>query len=154
MSTSAVSSSSLNQQIQQYFHTRQTDLHDLGQALGTGDLANAQTEYNNIAQLGQSGPFASGNAFSNSTREADFTAIGTALQSGNLAAAQPAFSDLKSTFQNSNGGQAASSSAAGSSSVGPAIIINIGNNGSQTASDANPILTAAPTGNGGLSVTA
>jgi|HubBroStandDraft_4_1064222.scaffolds.fasta_scaffold223323_2 hypothetical protein len=137
MSTSAISSSSLNQQIQQYFHTRQTDLHDLGQALGTGDLAGAQTAYNNIAQLGQNGPFSSGNPFSNSTREQDFTAIGSALQSGNLTAAQQAFSNLKSTFQNNNGGQGGGSvatpiltaapSTVAPSSVGPEIVINLSN---------------------------
>jgi hypothetical protein len=138
MSTSAVSSSSLNQQIQQYFHTRQTDLHDLGQALGTGDLAAAQTEYSNITQLGQTGPFSSGNPFSNSTRESDFTAIGTALQSGDLAGAQQAFSNLKATFQNDNGGQpgpvpvATPILTAAPSSVGPEIVINLSNSGSST----------------------
>jgi hypothetical protein len=160
MSTSAVSSSSLNQQIQQYFHTRQSDLHDLGQALGTGDLAGAQTEYSSIAQLGQTGPFSSGNAFSNPQREADFTAIGTALQSGDLTAAQQAFSNLKSTFENNNGGQPAPIATpiltAAPSSVGPEIIINL-SSGSTSASStgststsgtsvpvATPILTAAP----------
>jgi hypothetical protein len=58
MSTSAVSSTSLNQQLTQYFQTRQTDLQQLGQALRSGDLAGAQTAYNNITTLGQSGPFA------------------------------------------------------------------------------------------------
>ena len=118
MSTSAVSTSSLHQQIQQYFHTRQTDLHELGQALGTGDLAGAQTAFQAITQLGQSGPFASGDPFANSRREQDFTNIGQALQSGNLAGAQQAFSALKATLQK--------------------------NNGSQPAPIADPILTAAP----------
>jgi hypothetical protein len=166
MSTSAVSSSSLNQQIQQYFHTRQTDLHDLGKALGTGDLADAQTEYNNIAQLGQNGPFSSGNPFSNSTREQDFTAIGTALQSGNLTAAQQAFASLKSTFQNGNGGPPATISnplpnPGAPAPVGPEIIINLSNssttggasagstnNGGQPVPVATPILTSAPSSAG------
>ena len=100
MSTSAVSASSLNQPIQQYFHTRQTDLHDLGKALGTGDLAGAQAAFQAIAKLGQSGPFAGGAPFSSPQREQDFTAIGKALQSGDVAGAQQAFSDLKATFEN------------------------------------------------------
>src|ERR1035441_10272783 len=100
MSTSAVSASSLNQPIQKYFHTRQTDLHDLGKALGTGDLAGAQAAFQAIAKLGQGGPFAGGAPFSSPQREQDFTAIGKALQSGDVAGAQQAFSDLKATFEN------------------------------------------------------
>jgi hypothetical protein len=156
MSTSAVSSSSLNQQIEQYFHTRQTDLHDLGQALGTGDLAGAQTAYNNIVKLGQNGPFSSGNAFSNSQREQDFTAIGSALQSGNLTAAQQAFGSIKSTFQHDNGGQPAPVAnpilTAAPSSVGPEIIINLSN----SSGSANPeqiTLNLSSTSGGGEQVT-
>jgi hypothetical protein len=63
MSTSAVSGSSINQQLQQYFQTRQSDLQQLGQALQSGDLAAAQTAYNSITSLGQTGPFAEGNPF-------------------------------------------------------------------------------------------
>lgn len=82
MSTSAVSSVSLNQQLQSYFQTRHTDVQQLGQALSSGNLANAQVAYNSIAALGQEGPFAKGNPFQLSQREQDFTAIGQALQSG------------------------------------------------------------------------
>ena len=53
MSTAAVSSSSINQQLQQYFQTRQSDLQQLGQALGSDDLSGAQTEFNSIVSLGQ-----------------------------------------------------------------------------------------------------
>jgi hypothetical protein len=56
MSTAAVSSTSINQELHQYFQTRQSDLKQLGQALSTGDLAGAQTAYNNIVALGQKGP--------------------------------------------------------------------------------------------------
>jgi len=59
MSTAAISSSSIYQQTEQYFQTRQSDVQQLGQALQSGDLAGAQTAYNNIVQLGQIGPFAS-----------------------------------------------------------------------------------------------
>ncbi len=151
MSTAAVSTAtqaSLYNQVQQYFHTRQSDLQQLGKDLNTGDTTGAATEYQDIVQLGQSGPFASGNAFSRSDRETAFTAIGTALQSGNLAGAQQAFSNLKATF-----GQAATaqnpvsqgpapvvppivSSPAQSpttgNNTGPEIVLNIGASSSST----------------------
>ena len=130
MSTSAVSSISLNQQLQQYFQTRQSDLQQLGQALGSGDLAGAQTIYNNIVALGQSGPFAGGNPFLKNQREQDFTTLGQALQSGDLAGAQQAFSTLESTFQRGTGAQDPPSTSPASSS-GPEIIINLSNNSSK-----------------------
>jgi hypothetical protein len=138
MSTAAVSSSSPNLQLQQYFHTRQTDLHQLGQALGTGDLAGAQSAFQAIAKLGQSGPFSAGAPFSNSQREQDFTAIGQALQSGNLSAAQQAFSSLKSTFEK-NGGQPPqvqnplTTNPGAPSPLGPEIVVNLSNSGSSTS---------------------
>lgn len=157
MSTSAVSSISLNQQIPQYFHIRQADLVQLGQALGAGDLAGAQTALQSIAKLGQSGPFANGNPFYNSQREQDFTAIGQALQSGDLAAAQKAFSDLKATFDK-NGGQPApiadpilTAAPPSTSSVGPEIILNLSN----TSGSANPeqiTININPTSGGGEQV--
>src|ERR1700723_3520856 len=110
MSTAAISSSSIYQQTEPYFQTRQSDLQQLGQALQSGDLAGAQTAYNNIVQLGQSGPFASGDPFSRPQREQDLTAIGQALQSGDLAGAQAAFSTLQSTFQKGAGAHNSSSS--------------------------------------------
>jgi hypothetical protein len=63
MSTAAVSSGSIQQQLQQYFQTRSTDLQQLGQALTSGSLSDAQTAYNSIVSLGQGGPFAGGNPF-------------------------------------------------------------------------------------------
>ena len=100
MSTAAVSTSSIYQELQAYFQQRGSDLQQLGQALQSGDLAGAQQEYGAIQSLGQNGPFANGDAFKVSQRQQDFAAIGQALQSGDLAAAQKAFADLKSTFQN------------------------------------------------------
>ena len=100
--TAPVSTASLNPSsatMQQFLKTRQTDLRQLGKDLGTGDLSGAETEYQDIVNLGQSGPFANGNAFLNSRREQDFSDIGQALQSGNLAGAQQAFGALKSTFE-------------------------------------------------------
>ena len=143
MSTAAISSSSIYQQTEQYFQTRQGDLQQLGQALQSGDLAGAQTAYNNIVQLGQSGPFASGDAFSRPQREQDFTAIGQALQSGDLAGAQSAFSTLQSTFQRGAGTQNAPS-ASSTSNSGPEIILNLSSGaGTNSASGAAASGTAA-----------
>ena len=133
MSTAAISSSSIYQQTEQYFQTRQSDLQQLGQALQSGNLADAQTAYNNIVQLGQSGPFASGDPFSRPQREQDFTAIGQALQSGDLAGAQAAFSTLQSTFERGAGTQN-SPSVSPASNSGPEIILNLSNNSAATAS--------------------
>src|SRR5580704_802620 len=88
MSTAAVSSSSLYQELQTFYQDRKTDLTQLGQALQAGDLTDAQTAYNALTTLGQSGPFANSEPFHNTQREQDFTAIGQALQSGDLAGAQ------------------------------------------------------------------
>jgi hypothetical protein len=129
MSTSAVSSSSLNQQLQQYFQTRQSDLKQLGQALQSGNLSEAQTEFNNITSLGQNGPFVNGDPFAFNQREQDFTAIGQALQNGDLAGAQQAFSELKSTFTPSasqSGSGAGGAGGAGPAPViGPEIVLNL-----------------------------
>ena len=150
MSTAAISSSSIYQQVEQYFQTRQSDLQQLGQALGSGDLAGAQTAYNNIVQLGQSGPFASGDPFSRAQREQDFSAIGQALQAGDLAGAQAAFSTLQSTFQRGAGTQAAPSASPASSS-GPEIILNLGNS-SSSASSEQITINLNPTSGGGEQV--
>ncbi len=143
MSTAAISSSSIYQQTQQYFQTRQSDLQQLAQALGSGDLAGAQTAYNNIVQLGHSGPFASGDPFSRSQREQDFAAIGQALQSGDLAGAQTAFNTLQSTFQRGTSAQNPLS-ASSTSSSGPEIIVNLSNNNDSTGS-----ASSAPASNSG-----
>src|SRR5579863_3512000 len=97
MSTSAVSGASLNQELQSYFQTRNSDVQQLGKALSSGNLEQAQVAYNNITAVGQGGPFASGNSFRVPQREQDFQAIGQALQSGDLAGAQSAFAALKAT---------------------------------------------------------
>jgi hypothetical protein len=98
MSTTAVTPTSLYQELQTYFHQRGSDLQQLGQALQKGDLAGAQQEFKAIQDLAQSGPFANGDAFKISQRQQDFTALGQALQSGDLAGAQQAFAQLESTL--------------------------------------------------------
>jgi hypothetical protein len=132
MSTVAVSSSSIHQQLQQYFQTRGTDLGQLGKALTSGNLADAQKAFNNIVSLGQGGPFGGGNPFKLTGREQDFAAVGQALQSGDLAGAKQAFQQLVNTFRNlPQGGGASSTPATG---AGPEIVINL----SSGAGNTNP----------------
>lgn len=141
MSTVAVSSSSLHQQLQTFFQTRLSDVQQLGQSLQSGDLAGAQQAFNAISQLGQNGPFASGDPFLSSQREQAFTAIGNALQSGNLAGAQQAFATLKSTSR-LHGGAAGGSTGA----EPPVVILNIGNlTGASSSSSAGATSSSGPT---------
>ncbi|MGD0792682.1 MAG: hypothetical protein ABR920_13025 [Terriglobales bacterium] len=112
MSTAAVSSLSILQELQSFYQNRQADLKQLGSALQSGDLNGAQQAYNALAALGQSGPFANSEPFSKSSRAQAFNAIGEALQAGDLAGAQAAFATL--TGHQSN---AASSAQATSAAV-------------------------------------
>jgi hypothetical protein len=130
MSTAAVSSSSIFQELQSFFQRRGSDLQQLGQALQSGDLAGAQQEFSAIQSLAQSGPFASGDAFKSNQRQQDLTAIGQALQSGNLAAAQQAFAQLQSTFHSQSQAQSGSS---------PAVVVNLSNPSSSSGNTTSPV---------------
>jgi hypothetical protein len=92
-------SNSIYQQLRQYYQQRSADIGQLGQDLASGNSANAQQDITALQNLGESGPFKSGNPFGNRQRESDFAAIGQALQSGDLAGAQQAFTQLEATFQ-------------------------------------------------------
>jgi hypothetical protein len=157
MSTSAVNSTSINQQLQQYFQTRQSDLRQLGQALSSGNLTAAQNQFTNITALGESGPFAGGNAFKITGRQDDFNALGQALQSGDLAGAQQAFGALASTFK-SGGAQSdppsatAAAAPAAASSAGPEIIVNLSNTGSSSNPEQVTINIANAANGGGEQV--
>jgi len=111
MSTQAVSSLSIYQELQTFYQTRQSDLQALGSALQSGDLNAAQQAYSQLVSLGQSGPFRSTEPFQRSDRASDFEAIGQALSSGDLAGAQTAFAKLQQTFGQSNSSNAQSSPA-------------------------------------------
>src|SRR5258708_6554262 len=136
MSTSGVSSTSLSQQLQQYFQTRQSDLQQLGKALSNGDLADAQTAYDNIVALGQNGPSAGG-PFRANQREQDFANLGQALQSGDLAGAQQAFSALGSASARGNrqvDQPPTSAKPSPAAASGPEIIVNLSGLNSGNAS--------------------
>jgi hypothetical protein len=132
MSTPSVSNGLITQ-TQAYFQTRSADLKQLGQALKNGDLAGAQTAFNNIVKLGQTGPAANGNPFLISQREQDFAAIGTALQAGDLAGAQQAFATLRGTAEK-QAQQTTPPTTGTTSSPGPEIVLNL----TSTGTSANP----------------
>jgi hypothetical protein len=142
MSTSAVSTSSLYQELQSYFSTRKSDVQQLGQALQSGNLADAQAAYSTITTLGKGGPFASGDPFRLSQREQAFAAVGQALQSGDLAGAQQAFAQLTS----GQGPKAANPPIATPvSTSGPEIILNL----SSGSGAANPPPVGTPVSTSG-----
>lgn len=105
MSSAAVSSSSIYQELQAYFQQRTSDVKQLGQDLSAGNLGSAQQDFATLQSLGQGGPFANGDVFApTNQREQDYGAIGQALQAGDLSSAQQAFAQLASTFQGKGGG--------------------------------------------------
>src|ERR1700751_4100207 len=98
MSTAAVSSNSIYNELQSFFSQRRSDIKQLGKDLQSGDLTAAQQDYQNLQTLGQSGPFADGGPYASAGREKDFKSIGAALQSGNLDGAKQALLTLHQTF--------------------------------------------------------
>jgi hypothetical protein len=146
MSTAAVSSNLINHRNESYFKTRLTDLKQLGSALASGNLEQAQTAYNNIETLGKSGPFG-GNSFKIAQREQDFTAIGQALHSGNLAGAQQAFGALKTSLETKLDPPSAPNN--------PGVILNLRNSSGGSATEGSSSSGSANgTANGGISVSA
>jgi hypothetical protein len=96
MSTAAVSSSSIFQELQSFYQGRQTDLKQLGSDIKSGNLSAAKQDYQALAALGQGGPFAGSGPFVNSSRAQAFNSLGDALQAGDLTGAQAAFTALTS----------------------------------------------------------
>jgi Skp family chaperone for outer membrane proteins len=131
MSTAAVSSASIFQELQSFYQTRKADVTQLGSALQSGDLNSAQQAYNNLVGLGQGGPFANSEPFTTS-RGKDFEAIGQALQAGDLAGAQAAFAALTGK----------PSDAAASAQATPAAVVNL--TSTQLSSAAPPTASGGP----------
>ena len=94
MSTAAVSTLSIFQELQSFYQNRQADLKQLGYALQSGDLTGAQQAYQTLAVLGEGGPFANSEPFSKSSRAQAFDALGEAIQAGDVARAQADFATL------------------------------------------------------------
>jgi hypothetical protein len=158
MSTSPVSTGSLNQQIHEYFQTRQSDLQQLGQDLQAGNTSAAQSDFNNIVSLGQSGPLPNGEAFLLPQRQTDFNNIGEALQNGNLSGAQQAFTELADTFQRSqqssppiqvaDSGASAASGTNAAAGAGPEIVLNVGGGNTATPEQVTINISNAASGGG------
>jgi hypothetical protein len=110
MSTAAISSQSILQELQTFYKSRQTDLQQLGSALQSGDLSGAQQAFQSLAVLGEGGPFANSEPFAKSSKAEAFNAVGEAIAAGNLAGAQAAFATL--TGKQSAAADSASSDAA------------------------------------------
>jgi hypothetical protein len=149
MSVAGIFSSSALAPAQNFFQQRRADLQQLAQALQSGDLSAAQSAFNALTALSQTGSStaasstastgsassSSSGPFRNPQLAQDFTAIGTALQSGDLAGAQQAFATFQQDLQNvqasgghfrrhhHHGGNGQNSSASSS----PEIILNLGN---------------------------
>jgi TolA-binding protein len=102
MSTSAISNASVHSDLKTYFQQRNSDLHNLGQMLQSGNLEGAQQAFQAIQNLGKGSPFANGDAFKIGRREHDFEAVGQALKSGDLNAAKQAFEHLIGSFRRSH----------------------------------------------------
>lgn len=107
MSTAAISGSSIFQEIQTFYQTRQADLKQLGNDLKNGNLGGAQQDYQSLTTLGEDGPFANSQPFSSSSWAQDFATIGQDLESGDVADAQAAFTALISN-QNTSEAKAVS----------------------------------------------
>jgi hypothetical protein len=128
MSTAAVSSTSIFQELQSFQQSRQSDLQQLGSALQSGDLNGAQQAYTTLAALGENGPFANSEPFASSSRVQAFNALGEALQAGDLTRAQTAFAALSGSQSSS---AAAATPTATTAATTAASIVNLG--GTQTA---------------------
>jgi hypothetical protein len=126
MSTAAISSQSIFQELQTFYQSRQTDVQQLGSALQSGDLSGAQQAFQSLAVLGEGGPFANSEPFAKSSKAEAFNAVGEAIAAGNLAGAQAAFATL--TGKQSAAADSASSEAA---------TVNLSNTGAASAAPAD-----------------
>jgi len=121
MLTAAVSSSSIFQELQSFYQTRQADVQQLGSSLKSGDLTGAQKAYTALAVLGENGPFGNSEPFSKSSRAQAFNAVGEALQAGDLTRAQTAFATLTGNQSN----------ASAEAQATPAAIVTLSNQSAQ-----------------------
>jgi len=119
-----------------------TDLNVLGQALQSGDLSGAQSDFQKLTQDLQSigaghhhhhhhkAAAGTGDAKSTGTNliDTDFTALGQALQSGDLNAAQNSFSQLQQDMQTVSQGHHHHHAAAGVQDATSSAASNSGSN--------------------------
>lgn len=142
--SAATTGTSIYQQLQAYRQQRIADLAQLGQDLQAGNLTAAQTDFNTLTALGQSGPNKNGHAFQRADRAQDFQTIGQALQTGNLSLAQSAYSSLAGSFGGQNP-QAQNAISAYNSNPAE-IVINIGQASTATTGIVpSPVISTAST---------
>ena len=143
--TAAESASSIYQQLQAYRQQRQADVTQLGQDLQSGNLTAAQTDFNTLTTLGQSGPNKNGQPFQQADRAQDFQTIGQALQSGNLSLAQSAFASLTGKFsvQSQQAQTAISAYNSNATSNATEIVINLGSASGNGASSGSAAASTA-----------
>jgi activator of HSP90 ATPase len=96
--TSGTSGTSTHEELKAYFKQRNADLKQLGQDLQSGDLTDAEQEFQDIVSLAQDNPLPTGKQFFANVRQQDFDAIGQALQSGNASDALQSFTQLEDSF--------------------------------------------------------
>ncbi len=105
-----------------FITTRRQDANQLFSALEKGDLAGAQTAYNQLASLSTS---TNGGPYTGPKLSSDFAAIGQALQNGNLSGAQEAGlqlgQDLLAANQRAHGGNGGSANPQET----PSVVINL-----------------------------
>jgi len=104
----------------EYNSERAPEIQQLGAALKSGNLAEAEQAYNNLVALGNK-DLHQANPFVRANRALDFNAIGGALQNGDLAGARKAFADLENTFKKTpSASPTAAPASVGSSNAGGA----------------------------------
>ena len=105
-SVSGISSNSSRYQVnwQNSVNQWQQDFDNLGSALQSGNLSQAQTAYSALVQNTPSNSQAQNSQQSGtSSIGADFIALGQALQSGNLTETQTAYAQLQQDIQVAHG---------------------------------------------------
>jgi len=102
MSVTGISSSPfLNESwpVQSRFQQFQQDFQQLGQALRSGNLSAAQSDFAKLQQLNPQ-PASSAQTSSNNPVAQGFNTLAQDLQNGNLTAAQQQFATIQQDFQN------------------------------------------------------
>ena len=93
MSITGIASTSSSSQTNPYAQVKQ-DIQDLGKALQSGNLSDAQQAFNTLQQDSSASSQTQGGQNSSSSNQA-MQNLGTALQSGDLSGAQQAFAQMQ-----------------------------------------------------------
>ena len=104
MAITALSNASSSQYVSSSsnLNTIQTSLQSLQRSLGTGNLAAAQTAFNQIQKADQNLASIGGASAPSAQTSTDLAALGTALSKGDLAGAKTAFATVQQDLANVN----------------------------------------------------